>query len=60
MLEEKLEALCAHRSQIKKTNIEKLTIVDIIRASSHFRGIQGRVTNAEAFVPLRMFITVNQ
>ena len=59
VLEEKLEALCAHRSQIKKTNIEKLTIVDIIRASSHFRGIQGRVTNAEAFVPLRMFVTVN-
>ena len=59
VLEAKLEALCAHRSQIKKTNIEKLTIVDIIRAASHFRGIQGRVTNAEAFVPLRMFITVN-
>nr|MBI3612525.1 PIG-L family deacetylase [Nitrospirota bacterium] len=58
VLDEKIEALCAHRSQIKKTNIEKLTIVDIIRASSHFRGIQGRVTNAEAFVPLRMFVTV--
>lgn len=58
VLEGKIAALCAHRSQIEKTNIEKLTIVDIIRASSHFRGIQGRVTNAEAFVPLRMFLTV--
>ncbi len=58
VLEEKIEALCAHASQIKKTNIEKLTIVDIIRSSAHFRGIQGRVTNAEAFVPLRMFLTI--
>lgn len=58
VLEEKIETLCAHASQVKKTNIEKLTIVDIIRASAHFRGIQGRVTNAEAFVPLRVFLTI--
>jgi LmbE family N-acetylglucosaminyl deacetylase len=56
VLEEKIEALQAHASQVKKTNIEKLTIVDMIRASAHFRGIQGRVTNAEAFVPLRIFL----
>ena len=56
VLEEKIEVLRAHASQVKKTNIEKLTIVDVIRASAHFRGIQGRVTNAEAFVPLRMFL----
>lgn len=56
VLEEKIEVLRAHASQVKKTNIEKLTIVDVIRASANFRGIQGRVTNAEAFVPLRMFL----
>jgi LmbE family N-acetylglucosaminyl deacetylase len=56
VLEEKIEALCTHGSQVKKTNIERLTIVDVIRSSAHFRGIQGRVTNAEAFVPLRMFL----
>lgn len=56
VLEEKLHALEAHASQVKKTNIEGLSIVDIIRSSSHFRGIQGRVRNAEGFVPLRLFI----
>jgi LmbE family N-acetylglucosaminyl deacetylase len=60
VLEQKIDALKAHRSQVMKTNIEGLTIVDIIRSSAHFRGIQGRVTNAEAFVPLRLFINIKQ
>ncbi len=59
VLEEKIEALRAHESQVKKTNIEKLTIVDVIRAAAHFRGIQGRVTSAEGFVPLRMFLDIH-
>ncbi len=41
-----------------KTNIKGLTIVDIARSSAHFRGIQGRVRNAEGFVPLRLFINI--
>lgn len=60
VLKGKIEALEAHESQIKKTNIEGLTIVDIIRSSAHFRGIQGRVKNAEGFVPLRLFINIGQ
>jgi LmbE family N-acetylglucosaminyl deacetylase len=60
VLQRKIDALQAHRSQVMKTNIERLTIVDIIRSSAHFRGIQGRVTNAEAFVPLRLFINIRQ
>src|SRR5574341_327448 len=60
VLEGKIEALEAHASQIKKTNIEGLTIVDIIRSSAHFRGIQGRVKNAEGFIPLRLFINIGQ
>lgn len=56
VLKQKIQALEAHRSQATKTNIEGLTIVDIIRASAHFRGIQGRVKNAEGFVPLRLFL----
>ena len=47
-----------HASQVKKTNIEGLTIIDIIRSSAHFRGIQGRVKNAEGFLPLRLFINI--
>lgn len=60
VLEDKIQALEAHASQIKKTNIEGLTIVDIIRSSAHFRGIQGRVKNAEGFIPLRLFINIGQ
>lgn len=58
VLEDKVASLEAHSSQVQKTNIEGLTIVDIIRASAHFRGIQGRVKNAEGFVPLRLFINI--
>ena len=60
VLQKKIDALKAHQSQVMKTNIEGLTIVDIIRSSAHFRGIQGRVKNAEAFVPLRLFINIKQ
>ena len=58
VLEEKIESLQAHRSQVKKTHIEGLSITDITRSSAHFRGIQGRVRNAEGFLPLRMFINI--
>ncbi len=59
VLETKIATLHAHASQVSKTNIEGLSIVDIARSSAHFRGIQGRVRNAEAFVPLRLFININ-
>lgn len=53
---QKLNALEAHASQVEKTNIEDLNIVDISRSAAHFRGIQGRVTFAEGFIPVRYFI----
>jgi LmbE family N-acetylglucosaminyl deacetylase len=56
----KIAVLEAHASQLTKTNIEGLNIVDIARASAHFRGIQGRVKNAEGFVPLRLFINITR
>ncbi len=59
VLEDKIASLQAHASQVNKTNIEGLTIVDIARSSAHFRGIQGRVRNAEGFTPLRVFININ-
>ncbi len=59
VLEDKIATLQAHGSQVTKTNIEGLTIVDVARSSAHFRGIQGRVRNAEGFVPLRLFININ-
>jgi LmbE family N-acetylglucosaminyl deacetylase len=54
----KISSLEAHASQVTKTNIEGLSILDLARSSAHFRGIQGRARNAEAFVPLRLFINI--
>lgn len=57
-LDRKLEALKAHRSQVMKTNIEDLSIIELARSSANFRGIQGRVKYAEAFYALRLFINI--
>lgn len=58
ILEEKIKLLMAHRSQVKKTNIEGLTIVNIACSTAVFRGIAGRVRYAEGFMPLRHFINI--
>ena len=58
-MDEKLAMLLAHGSQVKKTNIENVTIADMVRSTAVFRGIQGRVQLAEAFVPLRLFINID-
>jgi LmbE family N-acetylglucosaminyl deacetylase len=57
-IEDKVAMLLAHKSQVMKTNIEGLSIVDVARSTAIFRGIQGRVQYAEAFAPLRLFINV--
>ncbi|MFA5179821.1 MAG: PIG-L deacetylase family protein [Syntrophales bacterium] len=57
-IEEKTQVLLAHQSQVTKTNIEGLSIVDIARSTAVFRGISGRVQYAEGFMPLRMFMNI--
>jgi len=57
-LDRKVKALEAHRSQIEKTNIEDLTIIELARSTANFRGTQGRVKFAEAFRALRLFINI--
>jgi LmbE family N-acetylglucosaminyl deacetylase len=57
-IDRKIEALEAHRSQVTKTNIENLSIVEMARSFANFRGTQGRVKYAEAFHSLRLFINV--
>jgi LmbE family N-acetylglucosaminyl deacetylase len=57
-LEQKFKVLEAHASQVMKTNIEDMSILELARANSTFRGIQGRVKFAEAFAPLRLFINI--
>jgi LmbE family N-acetylglucosaminyl deacetylase len=54
----KLKMLIAHSSQVQKTNIEHVTIADMVHSAAVFRGIQGRVRLAEGFVPLRLFINI--
>ena len=57
-IDRKVSMLVAHQSQVMKTNIEGLSIVDVIKATAMFRGIQGRVQFAEGFMPLRLFINI--
>lgn len=58
VLEKKLASLEAHNSQLLKTNIEGLSIIEVAKSSANFRGIQGRAKYAEGFIPLRLFINV--
>jgi LmbE family N-acetylglucosaminyl deacetylase len=57
-IELKIKSLMAHRSQVMKTNIEGLSIADAVQSTAVFRGVQGRVQFAEAFLPLRLFINI--
>jgi LmbE family N-acetylglucosaminyl deacetylase len=59
VLERKLDALRAHASQVDKTGVEDRSILELAQAAAQFRGVQGRVRNAEGFVPLRLFINVD-
>jgi LmbE family N-acetylglucosaminyl deacetylase len=59
VFESKLEVLRAHSSQVMKTNIPDLSIIDIAKSSAHFRGVQGRVPLAEGFIPERLFINID-
>lgn len=59
-VDRKMEVLAAHASQMEKTNIPGLNIVDIARAVAVSRGIQARSGYAEGFVSLRLFINVGE
>ena len=57
-LKRKIDTLEAHQSQIEKTNIKGLNIIDIALSTANFRGTQGRVRYAEGFSALRLFINI--
>ena len=57
-IDKKFECLEAHVSQVSKTHIEGLSIIEAAKSAAHFRGIQGRVSYAEAFNSLRLFINI--
>ena len=54
ILEKKLELLKLHASQVDKTRVENLTILESVRSCANFRGYQGRVKFAEGFKALRV------
>ena len=58
VLDLKLACLEAHRSQVTKTNIEDLTILELARSCANFRGIQARVKYAEAFQSVRLLLNL--
>lgn len=56
--EDKISTLAAHRSQVERTHIEGLPITEIARSMAHFRGTQSRVSHAEGFQAVRLFINL--
>ncbi len=60
ILDDKVAIVNAHESQVLETNIAGISIEDIVLSTTNFRGTQGRVKYAEAFVPLRVFININE
>ena len=58
VMDKKKTLLEAHASQMAKTNIEDLSIVECSYSTSMFRGIQGRVKFAESFTSVRLFINI--
>src|SRR5207247_1111131 len=58
VLDTKLAGLEAHRSQVTKTNIEDLSILELAKSCANFRGIQARVKYAEAFQSVRLLLNL--
>ena len=54
VLDKKLELLKIHASQVDRTKVENLTILESSQSCANFRGYQGRVKYAEGFMALRM------
>ncbi len=53
---EKLELLKIHRSQIHKTRVPGLSILESAASCANFRGFQGRIKYAEGFKALRFVL----
>ena len=60
LIDVKTSLVKAHESQVLRTNIAGISIEEIVLSTANFRGTQGRVKYAEAFVPLRVFININE
>lgn len=54
VLLKKLELLGMHTSQVNKTKVKNLTILESVKSCANFRGFQGRVKYAEGFKAVRL------
>ena len=54
VLNEKFKLLQLHTSQVDKTRVQNLTIIESVQSCANFRGFQGRVKYAEGFKALRL------
>lgn len=54
VLGKKMQLLKIHASQVGRTRVKNLTIVESSRSCANFRGFQGRVKYAEGFKALRL------
>ncbi len=59
VMEEKKKLLDAHHSQITKTNIRNLNIMEMAHSNVNFRGIQARIKYAESFLSQRLTLDLN-
>lgn len=54
VLDKKLELLKVHASQVDRTRVENLSILEVAQSCANFRGFQGRVKYAEGFSAVRI------
>jgi LmbE family N-acetylglucosaminyl deacetylase len=54
VLDKKLHLLGLHSSQVNRTRVENLNILESAQSCANFRGFQGRVKFAEGFKAVRM------
>ena len=58
IVSDKLKLLAAHDSQVSKTGVEKLSILESVTSCANYRGFQARVKYAEAFKASRFLIDI--
>lgn len=56
--QKKLTLLRLHTSQVNRTRVSRLTILDSASSCANFRGYQARVRYAEGFKPLRYLMAI--
>lgn len=56
VINRKVALLKCHRSQVYKTRVKNLSIIESAKAAAMFRGYQDRVKYAEGFVPRRLLL----